>query len=389
MARILFLQPSLRLPSGGHAVAAWMLQALAERHDVTVVTLEPWDPRDVDAFAGTDLAARRLGRHVVATWGLRALDAAPIPLQLLRMSLLLRHGRRLGAGADLAVSASNELPVSGPGINYVHYPTRARPRPAADMRWYHRRGPLAVYYAVSDRLAGYDAADVRSQLLLANSRWTAERVRALYGVEPRTVYPPVAGPFVERDWAARDDVVLSVGRFAPEKRFERVVAVVEALRSRGHALALTIVGSPGLPAYERRIRALAAERPWLAIRSALPRAALLELMSRCRWGLHGMAEEHFGMAPAELAEAGCVTFVPRSGGQTEIVEHDDLTYVDVDDAVARVERALVDATHRDRLRAHLAARRGRFAPERFCAQVQAVVEEALARRPLTSARAAR
>ena len=136
---------------------------------------------------------------------------------------------------------------------------------------------------------------------------------------------------------------------------------------------------PRPPSYERRIRALAATRPWVVVRDGLDRAALLDLMSRCRYGLHGMVDEHFGMAPAELVEAGCLTFVHRSGGQTEIVESDDLTYVDVDDAVARIDRALVDEAHRQRLCDHLAARRGRFDPSRFCAQVLAIVDETLVR----------
>lgn len=389
MARILFVQPSLQPPGGGNAVAAWMLQALAERHDVTVLTWTPFDPVSVDRFFGTTLAGRRIDHHTVTGWLRRSLEAAPIPLHLLRNALLLRSARRRAAGADLTVSASNESPLGGTGVDYVHYPTRARPRPEADMRWYHRAGPLAVYYALSDRIAGFDAADVRRQVLVCNSRWTAERLRQLYGVEARTVYPPVAGPFIARAWAERDDVVLSIGRFVPEKRFETVIDIVEALRRRGHAHTLTIVGGSGLPSYERRIRDRVAQRPWITVWDGLDRTALLDLMSRCRYGLHGMIDEHFGMAPAELVEAGCLTFVHRSGGQTEIVESDDLTYADVDDAVARIERALLDDAHRQRLCAHLAARQGRFDSARFCEQVLAIVDETVARtaasgsRPLT------
>ena len=35
--------------------------------------------------------------------------------------------------------------------------------------------------------------------------------------------------------------------------------------------------------------------------------------------LHGMREEHFGMAPAEMARAGVIVWVPNGGGQMEIV----------------------------------------------------------------------
>lgn len=378
MARLLFVQPSLQPTGGGNGVAAWMVQALADRHDVTLLTCAPWEPRATDAFFGTDLAARRVAHRLVPTWWRPVLEAAPIPLHLLRDALLMRHARGCETRADLVVSANNEWPLRGTGISYVHYPSRARPRPAVDMRWYHRAGPLALYYAVSDRLADFDAADVRRQVLLANSDWTAAELRRVHGANARTIHPPVAGRFVARAWDEREPRVLTIGRFTPEKAFERVVAVVDALRGRGHALALTIVGSPGMPAYERRVRALAADRPWLDVRAGMPRTALLELMSRCRVGLHGMVDEHFGMAPAEMVEAGCLTFVHRSGGQTEIVRSDDLSYVDVPDAVARIERALADDAHRVRLLEHLAALRGRFAPERFCAQVNAIVDETLA-----------
>jgi glycosyltransferase involved in cell wall biosynthesis len=380
MPRILFIQPSLQPPGGGNGVAAWMLQALIDRHEVTLHTCTPFDPKATDAFFGTELAAREIEHRVVPTWWRAAFEAAPIPLHLLRDALLLRHARRLESSADLVVSANNEWPLRGAGVSYVHYPARARPRPDADLRWYHRDGLLALYYALSDRLADFDAADVRRQVLLANSAWTAERIHRLYGAEARTVYPPVTGAFAPLAWAEREDVVVSIGRFVPEKAFESVVAIVEELRRRRHRLRLTIVGAPGVPAYERRVRALAAARPWIDIRSDLDRTALVDLMGRCRYGLHGAVDEHFGMAAAELLEAGCLTFVHRSGGQTEIVRSDDLTWVDVPDGVARIERAIVDRAHRERLLDHLAALRGRFSPERFCAEVRDVVAAALAGR---------
>ena len=378
MARILFLQPSLQPPGGGNGVVAWMLQALAGDYDVTLHTCTPFDPSKTDAFFGTELSHRRIEHRLVPTWWRAALEASPIPLHLLRDALLLRYARRLESSVDLIVSANNEWPLRGTGVSYVHYPSRARPRPDVDLRWYHRRGPLGLYYALSDRIADFECADVRRQILLANSDWTTERLRRLYGAKARTLHPPVAGAFAPLPWADREDTVVSIGRFTPEKAFESIVAIVEQLRRRGHLLRLTLVGAPGLPAYERRVRTLAADRPWIDIRCGLDRPALLELMSRCRYGIQAMVDEHFGMATAELLEAGCLTFVHRSGGQTEIVRNDDLGYADLAEGVARIERALVDPAHRERLLEHLATLRGRFSPARFCAEIRDVVAATLA-----------
>jgi hypothetical protein len=72
--------------------------------------------------------------------------------------------------------------------------------------------------------------------------------------------------------------------------------------------------------------------------------------------------------------------VHRSGGQTEIVRSDALTYLDMSEGVARIERALVDAAYREQLLVHLTGLRGRFAPTRFCAEVRDAVAAALANR---------
>ena len=70
----------------------------------------------------------------------------------------------------------------------------------------------------------------------------------------------------------------------------------------------------------------------------------MTLIPQHRYGIHGMTGEHFGIAPAELQLAGCLTFVPSDGGQTEIVEGDErVMYHDVDDAVRKISHVLSDA----------------------------------------------
>ena len=60
-------------------------------------------------------------------------------------------------------------------------------------------------------------------------------------------------------------------------------------------------------------------------------------MATHRYGIHGMREEHFGMAPAEMARAGCIVWVPRGGGQMEIVGREPvLMYDSEDDAVEKI-----------------------------------------------------
>ena len=79
-----------------------------------------------------------------------------------------------------------------------------------------------------------------------------------------------------------------------------------------------------------------------------------------------MQGEPFGMAVAELISGGCVTFVPNSGGQVEIVGNDErLIYSSREDAVNKILRALREPDYQASLRSHVASRRNLFGAKRF------------------------
>jgi glycosyltransferase involved in cell wall biosynthesis len=111
----------------------------------------------------------------------------------------------------------------------VHYPRFDPGRPEVDLRWYHLRPALAVYLRLCTRIGDFSPARMRSNLTLVNSDWTRRRVRALHGIEPTVLFPPVPGDFPDVPWSEREDGVVCLGRLSPEKRVEDVVAVVEAV----------------------------------------------------------------------------------------------------------------------------------------------------------------
>jgi glycosyltransferase involved in cell wall biosynthesis len=89
-----------------------------------------------------------------------------------------------------------------------------------------------------------------------------------------------------------------------------------------------------------------------------------------------MPEEHFGIAPAELQRAGCITFVHNSGGQVEIVGGDSrLTFDSVEDASERIARVIENSGLEHELRGQVAERRSWFTAERFCDSVREIVTQ--------------
>jgi glycosyltransferase involved in cell wall biosynthesis len=378
MKRVLLVQPSLQPPGGSNGVAAWTLQALAPEHRVTVLTWQPVEIEPVNRFFGTSLRRNDFDTiEVPRRWRAMA-DALPVPAALIKMSLLMRHTRQVSGGFDMVFGLHNESDYGRRGIQYVHYPTYLRPRPAADLRWYHPpQLGLDLYYALADRVAGFSLDRMKANLTLVNSHWTGERVSRLLGVTTRTLYPPVIDPAPGAAWAERHNGFLAVGRISPEKEYERVMRILSRVREHMPDITLTIVGTSDrhTERYFHTLQSLANSMgAWVRFRDNLSRDEVRRLMATHRYGLHGMREEHFGMAPAEMARAGAIVWVPLGGGQVEIVGGEPgLIYDTDDDAVRKIAETLEDAPLQQRLREHLATVAEQFSATRFTEQVRDIV----------------
>jgi glycosyltransferase involved in cell wall biosynthesis len=375
--RILFVQPSFAPPGGGNGVASWMLQALKDEHDVTLFTWADVDFDELNRFWGTSLRPTDARLIRVPRAIRRAIERMPIPLGLMRTALMQRMAQRMRTRFDVPITCNNEADFGTLGVQYLHYPWNA-PRPAADIRWYHSSLALRLYFALFRRVAGFRMARVRRNITLVNSDWTG-RLIGRHGLVPRTVYPPVLGDLSPVPWEARAPGFVCIGRIVPEKQLDRVIDIVAGVRARVPGVTLHIVGTRDDGPYHDRIAARAAAEGF-ALHQGVSRRALTELLARNRYGVHGMLEEHFGMAPAEMVRAGCLVWVANGGGQVEIVDDPRLVYDSVTDAVAKIVATLSDPHEEQTLRKHLAERGQRFSTERFMAEIRAAVADAAAGR---------
>lgn len=373
--RVLVVQRSLQPPGGGVSVAAWMIEALKDVHDVTVCAQVPIDFEAVNRFYGTAIRPSEVAVVRAPSALARMIGPLPLPLALLKTALFWRRIGSIASRYDVLISGVNEADFGRPGIQYIHYPWNLRPRP--DLRWYHLSLFLQPYYRLCDGLARFSAEGARLNLSLVNSDWTGTLVRRRYRVATRTVYPPVTATFAEVPWTARQNGFLCVGRFSPEKEIERVIDIVGRVRETAPDVRLHIVGTldGNYLSYGRRIRRQArVHARWITLYENLPRAELLRLMAGQRYGIHGMRQEHFGIAIAEMMSAGAIVFVPADGGQVEIVGGDErLLYRTCDEAVTKIRRVLGDPDEQARLCAALAARRGRFSIDRFVQSIREIV----------------
>jgi len=221
------------------------------------------------------------------------------------------------AGHPLVLSSSHLVAkgvLTGPDqlhVSYVHTPVRYawdQMHPYLE-RSALARGPLGPLVRLQlHQLRQWDALSAqRVDVLVANSRFTARRIRRCWRRRAEVVHPPVA---VERfRWCEpRDSTYVSLCRLVPNKRVD---VVVEAFNRT--SLPLVVIGDGP---ERQRLEAMAGPNiRFLGRCSDREASAWLE---RCRAYVYAGLED-FGIAPVEAMAAGAPVIAFGAGGLRDSV----------------------------------------------------------------------
>lgn len=224
---------------------------------------------------------------------------------------------RIREDVDIVVSSSVSwmkslrAPPGVPHLCYIHRPMMFAYERQADFLATYPAPLRPLLRRLAARIRAWDQATAgRPDLYVANSRYTAARVRELYHRDAEVVYPPVAvEPFLDAGRSIRPgEAFLTVSRL---ESYKRVDVVVDACSRLG--LPLQVAGrGPEL----ERLRARAG--PTVAFLGFVPAAELPALMAGCRAFLFS-AEEDFGISPVEAMAAGRPVLALGAGGCRETV----------------------------------------------------------------------
>lgn len=375
--RIAVIHPWLIEGGGSETIALWAAQALKEDHEVTLLTMGETPLADLNAAHGTSLREDeiKMVRIPVPRCLLRRGDA-------LRSFRLIRYCRAHAADFDLLFSSYNVMDFGRSGLQYISDFSfddtlrRAMLRDPRDWKSSRRRPGLlrGLYLRASRFLSGQSRGGWRRNVTLANSDWSRRVMREAFGIESQTVYPPVLGRLSPLAWEDRADGFVCLGRIVPEKRIDRLFDILEKVRMSGVSAHFHVVGRvPGV-SYGRRLVNRAAElRDWVSLDGPLYGETKTAVLAEHKYGLSGRLDEAFGVAVAEMVQAGMIVWVPASGGQVEIVAHDDLIYENPEDAAKKIERVLKNPARQTALRAHLAVQAEKFSAATFSKEIRAAV----------------
>ena len=229
-------------------------------------------------------------------------------------------------GYDLVISDSHAVakgviaPAGAIHVSYVHTPMRYIWEAGAEYAPRVPGGALgrAAFAGVAHYLRTWDmVSTARVDALVANSRYTRDRIRRCYGRDSTIIEPPVE---VERFARIPDPAPPGAGREPPLYLcvsalvpYKRIELAVRAFLGRPERLVVVGEGAE-LP----RLRAIAGGAPNIQLRGRLDDAEVDRLYAECRAVVHPAIDD-FGIVPVEALATGRPVIAFAGGGATDSV----------------------------------------------------------------------
>lgn len=371
MKRACIIHQSLNAVGGGERVAIAIIDLLRElKYRVRLITLEPTDWSKVGQAYGDNIPRPHE-------------EFSILPFTLTKPGMYMRFLVLLSIAAkrrcDLVINTHGDvLPVSA-DIVYMHFPMFAVLRESLSSIGYPASMLRKIYLETYVAMQKFLTRHMKWKVLVTNSEYSRAAIRKFLGSDSIVVYPPVR---IEEFLAAgntptskRRDIVVSCGRFTPEKRYEFVLEVTEQLPD----IEFHIVGASNSPAsfrYVAKLQRIIRDRRLQNVKLHInyPRRDQLKLYSEAKVYMHSMIGEHFGIAIVEAMAAGLVPIVHASGGAWNDIVYRGrygYGYKTLDEAVRAIENALTNYTV---LRERVVARAREFSYQRFKKRMRKIIE---------------
>lgn len=365
------------LGGGAESVSLWILEALVPHYNVTLFTLTSPDLKRLDSLYNTHVAQQKnltVQRMLPPSLNPQLIDRLIANSPKIKSALnqwAVRAFKSMNTDYDLVLSTYNALDMGRVGIQYIHWVHVVDPQPHKNKGWAR----------LMMKFSQFSMNQLKQNQSLANSCYTADKIKSAYGIESRVVYPPVIGEVEVIPWEEKESAFLCSGRIVAAKQTHRVIEILQAVRDRGFDVKLHITGGGGgtyKRSYEQQIMKLADQNSdWITVYQDLPYKEYLKVIARCRYGIHSKPEP-FGISVAEMVKAGMIPFVRENGGQVEIVgaHHHELLFDNqITTAVEKIVQVLKQPDRQMALLESLKKQQSLFSTEKFIAEIQAVVAE--------------
>ena len=356
--KILLVHPRLSVKGGGERVAIHsILAATRAGHEVSLLS-EEFDEASFEDFYDCPGLFDQVNRSYYPPFKPVLGPRALLYQRLIYHWLQIRKAASQDSSdmvlstQDIGYVPSTHTPV----VQYCYFPEYfshlQTGSPSPMWRLYYR--PASAYYRNRVRRVG---------ILLSVSDFTREFVKKKWERDSRTVYPPCpVEAFSEFSRVQpRENLVVTIGRIVPEKRFHLFVELARLVpKTRFVAIGSL---SDERSAYYEQLKRTAPENVSFVLS---PLRRVKDLLGRAMAYVHCAENEHFGITIVEAMAAGCVPIVHDSGGPREIVTSDvGFRWLDLPAAVRQITTLAENDHLRRKLSATSSVRARQFRPEVF------------------------
>jgi len=354
--RILIVHPRLSVKGGGERVAIHSIkEALREGHEV-YLACEEFDGHEFEDFFGVQglfKDVRMLAYPPFRPAVQRLVLYQRLIYHQLRLRKILSQNPKFDVVLNTA-DVANQPATKSHTVQYCYFPEYFSHLESNSVHglWETYYLPARVFYR--SRVS-------RIEQLLAVSNFTRSFVRKRWNCESTTLYPPCPIDLYQDLKGPKEDLVITIGRIAPEKRMEVFLEIARRLPS----LRFAIIGSVA-PDHEPYFQRLQARAPVNASFIIAPLRKVRDIIGRAKVYVHSAQNEHFGIAIVEAMAAGCVPVVNDSGGPREIVTSDvGRRWKTLEEAVHQISALAKDEALRRKLSSAAASSSKQYGPEAF------------------------
>ena len=286
--------------------------------------------------------------------------------------------------SDIVINTNgNSLPFKIPPnilcILYIHFPAFLQ----TSSEYYNNKYKKSLFwnayfkpYQIMTHLLTKRALK-RSNIIFTNSKFTKNAIKKVYpSFDPQVIYPPVD---LERFSSclrsnSRDNQVLVISRFSPEKQLEKAIFIAKILNNTKFIIIgnLLTANQP----YFKHLQKMIHDYGLTYRIKLIPNAAkdeMMNAMSTSMIYLHTMNGEHFGISIVEAMAAGLIPVVPSYGGCSEIVPR-EYQYTDIKDASDCISKNIEQYDNTKRQSVHAIAKQ--FSTDNFRRSMKHSIEQA-------------
>jgi len=355
--KVLLIHPRLSVKGGGERVAIHsILAATKAGHEVSLLS-EEFDEASFADFYGCPGLFDKVDRFYYPAF------KPVLGPRFLLYQRLIYHWLRIRKAVsrdsfDIVLSTQDigYVPSThAPVIQYCYFPeyfSHLQTGSSPVWRLYYR--PASTYYRNRVRRVG---------ILLSVSDFTRGFVAKKWERDSKTVYPPcpVEDYSEFTNVKSRENLVVTIGRIVPEKRFHLFIELARIVpKTRFVAIGSL---SDETSAYYDQLKKSAPENVSFVLS---PLRKVRDILGRAMAYVHCAENEHFGITIVEAMAAGCVPIVHDSGGPKEIVTSDvGFRWSNLSVAARQIVMLAENDSLRRELSATASVRARQFRPEVF------------------------